>query len=187
MVLEPEGPTVRVSASELDLDALLAMYHNHPKFQDNLKKAAVLLLPTDLLPEYEGPVFPTTTPEVLRVLSENLDDEVTVDAAVLDEEYIEFEYRSEMVILPVVFVANAVLLPLVVNILGSYIFDRLKSRRVPASDATVRSQLHYERPDGGKFFLQYEGPAETFERVVLEKISCPGPCSDKGGPSSDNE
>ena len=187
MVLEPEGPTIRVSASELDFDALLATYDNRPKFQDNLRKAAVLLLPTDLRPDYEGPVFPTTTPEVLRVLSENLDDEVAVDAAILDEEYIEFEYRSEMVILPVVFVANAVLLPLVVNILGSYIVDRLKSRRVPASDATVKSQMHYVGPNGGKFFLQYEGPAETFERVVLEKISCLGSCADNGGSSSGND
>ena len=151
------------------------------EFRDRLREAAVLIIPTDLRPEYEGPVFPIGTSEVFRYLSDNMDNHAIVEAAILDEDYIEFEHRSETLILPVIFIAKDVLLLLVVNLLGSFIHERLKTRRVQESEPTVKSKVHYERADGEKFLMDYEGPADTFEKIVLQEIKDSGP--NKGGPS----
>lgn len=187
MVTEGDHASVQVSPSTLDVHALTATFDDNPEFQDRLTRASVLIVPTDLRPDYDGPVFPIGTPEVFRFLTENLGDQVTVDAAILDKDYIEYEYRSEVLILPVIFVASTVLLPLVVNLLGSFIYDRLNNRRVDKSGATVKSQIHYEGVNGGKFFLEYEGPADTYERVVLQKIDDLESSSNEGGSSPRNE
>ena len=183
MVTEGDRALVQISPSALDVDDLIATFDDSIEFRDRLREAAVLIIPTDLRPEYEGPVFPRGTPEVFRYLSDNMDNYAIVEAAILDEDYIEFEHRSETLILPVIFIAKDVLLPLVVNLLGSFIHELLKTRRVQESEPTVKSKVHYERADGGKFLLEYEGPADTFEKVVLQEIKDLDSGPNKGGPS----
>ena len=181
VVTEGDRALVQISPSALDVDDLIATFDDSIEFRDRLREAAVLIIPTDLRPEYEGPVFPIGTSEVFRYLSDNMDNHAIVEAAILDEDYIEFEHRSETLILPVIFIAKDVLLPLVVNLLGSFIHERLTTRRVQESESTVKSKVHYERADGEKFLMDYEGPADTFEKIVLQEIKDSGP--NKGGPS----
>lgn len=186
MVAEGGEALVQIYPSELDIDVLMATFDDNPEFQNGLRSATILIIPTDVRPDYDGPVFPNTTPEVIRFLKENLDDQVIVDAAILDEDYIEVAYHSETVILPVIFLAETGLLPLVVKLLGSYIHDRLKKRRVPSSEATVKSKIHHVGPNGRKFLLEYEGPAGTFERVALQKINDLNAYPNEEGPQSNN-
>ena len=102
MVTEGDRALVQISPSALDVDDLIATFDDSIEFRDRLREAAVLIIPTDLRPEYEGPVFPRGTPEVFRYLSDNMDNYAIVEAAILDEDYIEFEHRSETLILPVI-------------------------------------------------------------------------------------
>ncbi len=118
-----ESSSVQVSESTLDMNDLLAPLDTEPAFKTRLRDAAVLVIPTDLRPEYDGPVFPDTTREVFRRLQEGLEDTATVDALVKDEDYVEYQYNSEQIQLPVLLVHSAVV-SFVINILASYVYDR---------------------------------------------------------------
>ena len=178
---------ISITPSNVDLDVLTATFDDHPRFQVSLKQAAILILPTDLRPEYEGSAFPSGTTEVFSFLSENLNDQFTLEAAVLDEDYMEFEYRSETIILPEISIAHAVLLPLVVNLLGTFITKLIQDRRSSKSESKVKCQLHFEGASGEKLSLDYEGPADTFERIVLQEINSQESPPNEGGSSDKNE
>ena len=163
-----DSPSVQTDVSDLDTNKVFECFNDDPSFKADLQAATVLLVPSDLRPEYEGPVFPTSTREVFRLLSEKLDGQAVVNAAVRDEDYIEFSYRSEDILLPILYIANSVLLPLVISVLGSYLYNCLKRPNGEQSDGTVKSELHFMKGDETQLYFKYEGPADTFERIALE-------------------
>ena len=176
-----DSPSVQTSASELDINKLFEGFNNDPSFKSELQTASVLLIPSDLKPEYEGPVFPTSTREVFGRLSRELDGQAIVNATVKDEDYFEFEYRSEDILLPIIFVANSVLLPLVITVLGSFLYDCLKRPNGEKAEGTVKSELHFVTGDEEQLHFKYEGPADTFERIALQKLQDTGVEVNEGG------
>ena len=90
----------------------------------------------------------------------------TVEAAVRDEDFKEFEYRFDVLIIPVIYISSYVLVPLVVNLLGGYIYDKFKNR----ASGTVKSEIHYTDPSGAQVSFKYEGSADTYEKVSTEHL-----------------
>ena len=169
---ERDRSSIKVSASELDIDALIASLDNddEPGLRDSLQNASVLILPTDLQPEYDGPAFPETTLWVLDYLREKLGDTATVDAVAKDEDYAEFAYRSEDIFLPHVFVANEVLVPLVVSLLSSFLHDLVNRRRDQRPQCHVNSEIYYQDGSGKILSIKYDGPADTYERTISQAL-----------------
>ena len=161
---------VRVSRSTLPIDTLVASFDSDPTLKDSLQAASVIIVPTDLRPQYEGPVFPNTTREVFQHLQQGVGHRAVVEAAVRDEDYIVFEYRSDEIILPVLFIAYHGLLPLVISLLASYVYDLLKNPNSRKAEGTVKSELHVKDRNGKQLSFKYDGPAATFERVILERF-----------------
>lgn len=158
--------SVSVSSSMLDIDALLVPFDSDPELRDSLKAATVLIVPTERSQEHEGPIFPTTTYDVFRHLREGLGGLVTVDAAIRDEDYEEFEFFSEDIILPILYIADPELLLVIVRLLAAYLKDRLKGRGGPKAEDRVQSELHYRNQNGTELSLKYDGPADTFEEAI---------------------
>ena len=88
---------IEVSASSLDIGAILASFSDDAGLSKSLRSASVLLVPTDLGSEYEGPAFPLSTQEVLRHLRAGFAEKALVEVAARDEDYKEFDYRSDSV------------------------------------------------------------------------------------------
>ena len=128
MSQESRPDSAEISPSEFDKGTLLASFDAYPEFRRALQSATVLIIPSYLEPEYEGPLFPATTQEVFGRLREIPDDNVRVDAAIRDEDYSEYQYFSDAVILPALFVAKDVLLPLVIGVLANCLSGRGKGR-----------------------------------------------------------
>ena len=181
-----ESASVQVSESTLDMKELLAPYGTEPAFKNRLQNAAVLIVPTDLRPQYYGPVFPDTTREVFQHLRAGLDGIASVDALVRDEEFVDFQFNSEEMNLPVLLVQSA-LVSLVINILASYIYDRLRIVPGEKSDGRVKSELHIKDGLGAQTLLRYDGPADTFETVVAQCFLNLDLDSENHAPSSNNE
>ncbi len=163
------GVSVEKSDSTLDLEAIFSVLDDvagpELKSQDNL----ILIVPSDLSGRYEGIAFPGGTREFFRYLRECVGDQATVEAAVRDEDYREFEFLSVDIILPVLFVANSILLPIAVNVLSDWISRRLRTSGKQSTDKTVKSEIHFQ--ENGKLKrITYEGPASTFETIILESL-----------------
>ena len=187
MATESDRTSIGASMSTLDIDALIASFESVPQLRDNLQRATVVIVPTDLSPQYEGPAFPESTRDVLHHLQDNLRDHAIVEAAVRDEDYVEFALRFEEVILPVLFLANHVMLPLVVGTLASYTRDYLDRLGGQKPGDKVTSELHVKRCDGTQVFVKYDGPVATYEREVLKCFRDLGLSPKERGPLNDNE
>ena len=60
-------------------------------------------------------------------------------------------------------------MPIAINILGSFLYDRLKDQR-RIEGARVKSEIHFKIRDGTQLFLKYDGPVDTYERVTLQHL-----------------
>ena len=170
---ERGSSSIKVSTPELDIDALIASLDSESEsgLRESLQNASVLFVPTDLHPEYNGPAFPETTLWVLDYLREGLGDTLTVDAIARDEDYAEFAYRSEDIFLPHVFIANEVLVPLVVTLLGSFLNGLVKRGGKQRTESHVKSKIYYKDRSGKMLSIEYDGPADTYERMISQALS----------------
>ena len=91
-----------------------------------------------------------------------------VEIAVRENEYREFQYRSDSIIIPTLFIAKEILLPMVVNILGSFISDKLRNWGNSRESTTVTSEVHIVKENGEQIHCKYEGPGSTFVEVTRE-------------------
>ena len=92
-----------------------------------------------------------------------------VEAAVRDDDYQEFEFLSVDIMLPALYVASSMLLPLAVNLLSDWISRRLHAAGEQDRDNKVNAEVHFNSRGQVKRF-KYEGPASTFETIMLEAI-----------------
>lgn len=158
------------SESDLDIDALLASLGGDEDLRRSVRSASVILVPTDLSPEYDGPAFPESSRDFYKLLKSKLAGDVEVEAAVEDREYREFEYRSEDIIIPTLYLAKHTLLPLAIGLIASFIYDKIGNRRSSNSRDRVKSEIHFKSESGDLIRYQYDGPASTFEQVSMEHI-----------------
>ena len=185
MALGNENSPTQISNSSFDLGSLLETFVGDPEFRDRLQAAEVLIIPTYRPSEHDGPLFPDTTRDVLQCLQEGLGDQAVVDAAVHDEDYRPFALYSADVFLPVLYIAEKVLLPLVISLLGSFIHDHLRNRGGPKPEDNAKCEIHYKDANGKLLELKYDGPAATLEQVVQQALgeSEPPPKNEEDNPS----
>lgn len=169
MITQGDNFPVEVSESTLPIDELVASFQGDTELEHALQTATVLIVPTDLGPEHKGSAFPQSTRDVFFVLRERLGDRASVEAAVREEDYVEFAFHSDEIILPIVYLTSTVLMPIAINILGSFLYDRLKDQR-RIEGARVKSEIHFKTRDGTQLFLKYDGPVDTYERVTLQHL-----------------
>lgn len=161
---------IDVSASSLDIDAIVASFADEVELYESVRSASVLIVPTDLGPEYEGPAYPLLTREIYRYLKAGLVEKGTVEVAVRDEDFKEFEYRSDTLILPIIFVSFHIMVPLVVDLLGAYVYDKFKNRLGSDASGTVKSEIHFTDPSGTQVSFKYEGSASMYEKVSADHL-----------------
>ena len=170
MITQGDNSPVEVSESTLAIDALVASFEGDTEFKHALQTATILIVPSDLGPEHEGPAFPERTRDVFYFMRESLGDRALVEAAVREKDYVEFAFRSDEIILPILYVASSVPMPLAINVLSSYLYDLLRGRR-RKEEARVKSEIHFKSRDGSQLSLKYDGPVNAFEKVTLQYLS----------------
>ena len=163
-------PFIEISASSLNIDAIVASFADDAELNESLRSATVLIVPTDLGLEYEGPAFPLSTRELFQFLRTGFADKATVEVAVRDEDFREFDYRSDCLILPVLYISSQFWVPLAVNLLGAYIYDKFKNRLGSNASRTVKSEIHFTDPSGAQVTFKYEGSASTYEKVSADHL-----------------
>lgn len=173
--------SIQVESSNLNIASLVKSFGADQDFKHQLEQATVLIVPTDLRPAYDGPCFPSTTRDVFRHLRDSLSGQAVVNAAVRDEDYVEYGYHADEILLPIIFVAKDILLPLVISYIASYVHDACTRRGGSHRDDKVKSELHFKGKDGTQLLVKYDGPSKTFERVMLQ---C---CQDLGVLPNDEE
>jgi hypothetical protein len=138
------------------------------ELSDSIQKADLVLVPWEYEPNNVY-VFPTGTIEFTQYLQKKLQDEqLTLEICIQEADYQEIALHSEVLRIVEIIVTLAIA-PIVTGIIANYIFDTLGKRR--AKKATVESSLTIRTSEKSKSVkLDYSGPAETYEKIMLEAI-----------------
>ena len=167
---ENTTPFIEISASSLNIDAIAASFADDPELNESLRSATVVIVPTDLGLEYEGPAFPSSTRELFQSLRTGFAARATVEVAIRDEDFRAFDYRSDCLILPILYISSHFLVPLAINLVGAYIYDKFKNRLGSNASHTVKSEIHFTDPSGAQVRFKYEGSASTYEKVSADHL-----------------
>ena len=142
------------------------------KLRQNVLAADVLIVPSML--QDQPKAFMVGTMDLYAILKKNLGDRIEI--CIADEDYEEIELNSRALRLGS-FMVVSVALPLFLNLVGNYIYDRLtepgpiaKEVDVPEfqQPATVSFTITVEDTLGKKKEFQYEGPAADYKIVAAE-------------------
>lgn len=142
------------------------------KLRQNVLAADVLIVPSMLKDQPKA--FMVGTMDLYAILKKNLGDRIEI--CIADEDYEEIELNSRTLRLGS-FMVVSVALPLFLNLVGNYIYDRLtepdpiaKEVDVPEfqQPATVSFTITVEDTLGKKKEFQYEGPAADYKIVAAE-------------------
>ena len=174
MSSDDEKYSIEVVDSNLDLAGLMAEMALDDELKERVAGAKILFLPTDLSPESPVLAFPDSTPEIFRYFQTQLNDTLAMEAVVTDDNYMEFAFLSETITLPLLYVASITVLPLAINLLASFIYDKLRTLSAANSADTVESEIVFPDSNGNMRSLKYRGPAATFEKIVPDFIKQTG-------------
>jgi len=161
---------IQLTASEKGLEYWLARPYVGPELAPQLRNAAILLVPREGFREHAGPVFPAQTEVLLEFLKTKAPAGLGVDICIKDDEYHELALHHDELSLATIFVTS-VLLPVVVDLVSEYLKTRVLTRKKGAqlrirflTQDTAADKTHVTAWD-------YEGPADTFERLMKERLS----------------
>lgn len=167
---------------------------NKEYIPENLKQplslASIMILPEENLRDFERPLFPVATEEVLRYFKQHLPRGIMIDICISDAGYQEFAFYSDYKRIGK-FLVKTIALPVFASILSKYVYDNFiradeskpqtviidKSTNVDI-DVSILSDKKYLEPTSIKFSIilvdstgnskeiQYEGPAKEMETVL---------------------
>ena len=128
--------------------------------------ADIALVPTTMRENEAGLLFPENTYQLFQYLQSNAAGN-RIEICAEDEQYRELELHFNEIHL-VEIICTLFAAPLVINLLSSYLYDRIKQ-----SDKTglkVKAKLTVRTPEKALTF-KYDGPAQTFQEVMGNALS----------------
>ncbi|MDY0387186.1 MAG: hypothetical protein RBT65_08675 [Methanolobus sp.] len=139
-------------------------------FKDEIALANILVAPYDIPIDTDDKfkfanknIFPVSTSELFRYLKQKAPEEIKLDIATKDEDYLELAQHSDLVNLPTIIVSTIVS-PIVVGLITNYIYDSLKVEKT-----TIKSEIIVSDSNGNNKSFKYEGPADQYE-LTMSKI-----------------
>ena len=151
------------------------------ELQVKLAKADALIVPYEGYGE-KGDVhyFPEGTEHLISFLQRNNHEDQHIDICIEDSDYKELAQHYDLLIIAGA-IATAVCAPIFVNLVSEYIKQRLGSRM---NDTTLKTSLTISDDKEGKSVsFTYEGPASTYEKVMLGAMNDPGLQGDELSPT----
>lgn len=129
------------------------------EYEQSIKNASVLLLPYENFRGEGKNVFSENTLELFDYfVRESKKDNINIEICASDETFEMIELHSEIINIALIFCSSAVL-PLVINILSNFIYDKLKNKNRVDVDANI--ELIVEK-NGKSKKIQYKGKAVDF-------------------------
>ena len=148
--------------SDITFEAVIDDCSKDPEFKKQLSKANVLIIPYEKDSKNNN-IFPVGTTEIYLYLQQKSSNQVKLNIATKDENYVELAQHSDLVILPTIIVTYAIL-PILTGLISNYIYDRLKP-----DNSVIKSEIIITDEKGNNIRIKFNGPAKEYENT-LSKI-----------------
>lgn len=129
-----------------------------------LNKCQILIIPELGFRDYDKPLFPQGTADLLTYLRNHLPEDVVVDVCIGDNDFSELLLHDKFHRIGK-FVIKSIVLSLFLTILGAYIYDQISKND---EDSSISFTLTIEQEDGTGKRFSFEGEAREFKRIAEE-------------------
>jgi hypothetical protein len=137
--------------------------------QAELDKADVLILPKRNFRPEVPLCFPERTGEIFKFLeTEFAKMNKSIGLAVSDDEYKEIELHDFWIYLPTMYIQSQVVLPLIINLLSNWIYDKFAKHPAVKEEPKVKFSAIIETAKGNKE-IKFEGDNKSFKQL-MDKI-----------------
>ncbi len=153
---------VVITDSSENFDTWINREYISERLKSDLKKANILLVPTEGFRDKNILVFPVRTEELFIYIKNRLPSEYKIDICIEDEEYKELALHSDLVIIGG-FVVTSIIMPILANIISEYIKQKILKM---GEKRGVKVSLTIVGEKGASKNLTYEGEAENFGRII---------------------
>lgn len=128
------------------------------------EKSADLSLVPEIYPEYNQPVLRSDAGDFAKWLAAH-NPELKVLVKGTNE---RLDLRSDNVWLPLVFLANNVVLPVYLNLVSSYLFERMRGALRSETARVNFSAEYHDQAAGTTKRFNFQGDAESLKKVINE-------------------
>lgn len=162
---------IHEATNQLDTYMEMDVFNNDTK--ERVKNADIVLLPNLGIRDGVERAFQPDTVAFYKYSVANKDSDIKIELFENKGEEKVLALHSFDIWIPMMYVAGSVMLPIAINLVSSYVYDRMKGR--PKDEPTVHFNLLYEDKEKGvSKHLSYkgsiEGFKENFEKVDVNKI-----------------
>lgn len=160
--------SLAIEASDETIESWSKRSYIGDELREKLVKADALIVPNEGYGD-DGDIrhFPEGTEHLISFLQRNSGGSEHIDVCVEEEDYKELAQHAGLLVIAGAIVTK-VCAPVLVSLISEYIKRRLGVR---ASDTTLKSSLTVSDAGSGKAVnFTYEGPASTYESVMLGAI-----------------
>lgn len=130
---------------------------------EKFRQANCLILPYENFRSGVDYCFSEYAQEVLEYSRDNSD--LNMDIAATDDNYKVIELHS-LLLQVGIFVASSIVLPVVVNVVSSFVYDKIKKLHEKKEDVEVRVTFISVNADGTSKQISYDGPADKLETAI---------------------
>ena len=157
---------IKIEDSKVTFDGIYnKCWFPHDVF-DEVKKANVLIVPTDYNTDDMNVVFPETTPDFLDYLRQTSSENVICDIAISDDNFRRMEKHSALIELATVLV-DVTIVPIVINMISSYLYDLVSRYRRTPKDTSAKIKILAEETETKRTVeIKYEGPVNEAKEVM---------------------
>jgi len=163
-----------ITDSSITFDTVLEKPYAPVDVLDELKEANLLIIPNENSGRSNDPVFPETTLDFYEYLKDNAPEVIKPEILASDDDFKILELHSAVLIVAS-FIVTSVMLPIAVNLVSSYIYDKAKKYHRNNEDLNAEVNIIAEKKKGKKSIkISYKGPASGVEgalNMAVKQIS----------------
>lgn len=153
-----------ISSSNISFDKVFDKPYFPKQYAEEIKKANVLLIPTENIRNSVELSFPELTTEFLQYLRTKEDEGIIPDIAVDDEHYQMLELHSAVITIATC-VVKIIILPVFVSVLSAFICEQVKKHNRSEDDMMVDLKIYVDN-NGVTKEIRYKGPANKVHAVL---------------------
>ena len=129
-----------------------------------VKDANLLLIPYQNIREGIDYCFTEYAEEFLSYIKQSGEKAVKADIAITDDKYKVLEMHSMLLDIGKLILVSGVL-PIALNLLSNYIYDKIKRLHEDKENVNVRVEIISQSDNGVSKSIRYDGPASELETI----------------------
>ena len=159
---------VKIYDTNISFEQIYNKEYIPKEYIDDIKKANLLIIPTEDFRDEGDILFPETTREFYDYIRENANDDIVADIAISDDDFQRIELHSAVITVATIIVKNAVL-PIVTGMISAFLYDLLKKHHRKSEDTTAKVKIITEETKSKKCkTITYEGPVSGIKEALDE-------------------